>query len=150
MVRGRLPGTVQVVALKCRKVEILQDLLDLEAGGNLGRVGRKEGSQQVVLVGTSPERVELSSELIHEPGEVPLVLRPDHVAGVAFRSWPLPVQVEAVEDAGSRCGAAPAGRVRQSREGALDEQVDAAGDELFPVLRKGRVREELGPGPTTE
>src|SRR5207344_3649756 len=57
MVGGRLPGTVQVVALKCRKVEILEDLLDFEASGNLGRISWEEGGKQVVLVRTSPERV---------------------------------------------------------------------------------------------
>jgi hypothetical protein len=93
--------------------------------------------------------VELPAELGQQQGEVAPVLRPDHVAGLAFRGGPLPVQVDAVEDAGRRAGAAL--DRAELRQVALDEQVDAGGDErLAGGAGQRRVGEERRPGPAAD
>jgi hypothetical protein len=93
---------------------------------NSQRVGGQEGGE-LVAPALAAVGVELPAELGQQQGEVPLVLRPDHVAGLGLGAGPLPVQVDAVEDAGRRAGAAF--DRAELRQVALDEQVDAGGDE---------------------
>jgi hypothetical protein len=66
------------------------------------------------------------------------------VAGVALPARPLPVEIDAVEHAGT-------GAIGGSRQVALDEQVDARLDERASRLGgERRVGEVLRPGPTAE
>ncbi len=95
------------------------------------------------------EGVELVAELGEQQRQVGLVGGGPVVAGVAVGgAGPLPVEVDAVEDAGAGAGAA---RAVVGGEVALDPDVDAGGDELLAGgVGGGRVGEVLGVGPAAE
>src|SRR5690606_28496826 len=127
----RVPRAVEVVALDVAVVEVLEDLRVVPAaGGDVLGVRGQERGQEVVLAGLRAVRVELLAELLEEELEVArVVLDVDVVADLtAVRAGPLPVDVDAVEHAGRRTGAATAvdhGQV------ALDVDVDGRPPELY-------------------
>src|SRR5262249_46357305 len=131
VVGGGLPRAVEVVALYVPEAERPEDVGHLEAGVDLRLARGEECTQQVVLVRLLARLVELLAELLHQLGEVRLVLRADDVARVPVGARPLPVDVDAVEDARGGARSARPVSLHGAREIALDEQVDARGDEAF-------------------
>lgn len=128
---GRIPRAPQVVALDVAAVEVAEDRRVVPAArGDVLRVGGEERAQLVALAVRRAIGTQLRAELVDERREVRLVVdRVDVVAlESARRAGPLPVEVEAVEHArGAPRAAAPV----DDRQGALDEYVDAARDELL-------------------
>ncbi len=124
VVRHRLPGAVQIVPLDRREVEVAEQLVDLEAAVDLRSCSRQERGQKVLRAGLLTVGVELLTELLHQRGEVLLVLRPDDVLRVPLGARPLPVEVDPVEDAGGCTGAAHATPARVGQV-AFDEEIDA-------------------------
>jgi len=149
VVGHRLPGAVEVVALHRGEVEVLEDAA-FDARVDLPGVSRQERRQDVPLPRLRAVGVELATELGEQQREVALVLGSDHVAGITLGAWPLPVEVEPVEDACRRTQAALR-LTAQLGQVALDEQVDAGSHErLARGIGERGIREEPRPGPATQ
>ena len=148
VVGHQFPVAVQVVPLDRGEVEQPEHLRHLVALVHLVRVGRQERGQRVVLVRALAVLVQLPAELGQHQREVLLVDVAHDVAVVARRRGPLPVDVDAVEDARRRALAAVRIAVHLGQV-ALDEHVDAGRHEGAPGLlgqrRVGEVFRERPP-----
>ncbi len=143
----RVPRPVHVVRHRVGEVEVLADLVRLDLADLVLPGGHRRGEGVGVAVGRALG-VELVAELGQQRRVVRGVGRRVVVAEVTGRARVLPVDVEAVEDPGAGARAAVAALRGQV---ALDEHVDAGGDELLPGGGGGgRVGEVLGVGPTAE
>ncbi|MNW54161.1 hypothetical protein D3C74_317540 [compost metagenome] len=142
------PAAVEVVALDVEEVDRREEaLVEPAALTRVPAAGRRERREQVVLTVLVAQRVERGAELLHEEQEVLLVLGAC-VGGLAARDGPLPVDVDAVEDAGRSTRAA---LVTDLGQVALDVDVEARVDEPgAPLGRRGGLGEVVRPGPATQ
>jgi len=107
-----LPIAVEVVALQVVVIELLGDFSELDVGEVLF-TGRTEHGEEILFLVGLAERVELLAKFLHEQGDV----------GGVDGGGKFPVDIEAVENtSGGNAGF----------EIAVDEEVDATGDEGLP------------------
>src|SRR5262249_30153016 len=121
----------EVVAHDVDPVERSGDLWQLPGAAAQITCGQR-CREQVALVQLLADGVELTAELLQKQRRVVLVSS----ACVWTEPRELPVDVDAVEQTSGGAGAARLGKPTAGRQIALDEQVEARGDELHSRSRR--------------
>src|SRR5699024_7887936 len=115
------------------KIDALEEACVAPAALRIPSADWRECAQQVAFAVLLTESIELGAELSHERNEVLGVLG-RRIRRLASRDRPFPVDVDSIEDSGSR---AVASLPLVRREVPLDVQIQAGVDELLTALGRG-------------